>query len=79
MNIVVSESTWTQRDISCLFGDESVIFTDAKNLTDLVVDLGLYKSKSQARSAGRVGEIPKGWSEIKGNKTTTLWIWNPTE
>lgn len=79
MNIVIKNSCWTDRDIRCLFGDEPVIFSDADNITDLVVELGLYKSKSQARNAGRTGDIPKGWSEVKGNKITTLWIWNPTE
>lgn len=79
MNIVIQNSKWTDRDIRCLFVDEPVIFSSHNNLTDLVVELRLYKSKSQARSAGRVGEIPKGWAEYKGNKTTTLWIWNPDE
>lgn len=79
MNIVVGSSPFTERDIELLFGGESVITTDAANLTDLVAELGLFSSKSQARKAGRVGDIPKGWTEMKGNKKTHLWIWNPSE
>lgn len=79
MNIIINSSKWTERDIRCLFADEPVVFANASNITDLVVELGLFKSKSQARSAGRQGELPKGFTEFKGNKTTTLWIWNPDE
>jgi hypothetical protein len=79
MNVVIKNSKWTKRDLRCLFGDEDVIFSEANNITDLVVELKLFRSKSQARAAGRVGDIPLGWTEFKGNKTTTLWVWNPDE
>lgn len=79
MNVVIKQSKWTERDLRCLFGDEDVIFSEATSVTDLVVELKLFKSKSQARAAGRIGDIPSGWAEFKGNKTTTLWIWNPDE
>jgi hypothetical protein len=79
MNIVVQNSSWTQRDIDLLFGDEPVIFTVAKDLQTLVTDLNLFPSKTKAVAANRVGDIPHGWNVIKGNKKVTLWIWNPTE
>lgn len=78
MNVVMSNSPYTHRDLELIFQGEDVVFSSATNITDLVCELGLYKSKSQARSAGRVGEIPTGFTEYKANKTVTIWIWNPT-
>lgn len=79
MNVVIASSSYTHRDLELLFDNEDVIFSNTTNITDLVCELGLYKSKSQARSAGRVGDIPTGFTEYKGNKVTTIWIWNPSE
>jgi hypothetical protein len=44
-----------------------------------MLELGLYKSTSEARRANRVGDVPSGWTEMKGNKKTFIWIWNPDE
>lgn len=66
-------------DISIIYGDEPVIFTEAVTITDLVVELGLYKSKSQARNAGRVGLLPTGYNEIKASKISRVYLWNPSE
>lgn len=79
MNIVMANSQYTHRDLEILFDGEDCVFSSAENITDLVVGLGLYKSKSQARAAGREGAIPFGFTEYKANKTTTIWIWNPSE
>lgn len=79
-NIVVKNSPWTPRDIEILFGDEPDIhFTVAVDLPNLLVELGIYKSCSDARRAGRIGPIPPGWTELKASKKRRLWIWNPTE
>jgi hypothetical protein len=79
MNIVVNHSAWTKRDIATLFGNSKVVFTDCTNLAVLVASLGLFSSISQARKAGRDMLIPKGFTELKGNKKTPLVIWNPSE
>lgn len=79
MNIVVSYSPYTQQDLITLYEDEEIILSSACNMESLVLELGLYPSKSKAIAAGRVGDIPKGWTVMKGNKKTTLWIWNPSE
>lgn len=79
MNVVISWSPYTHRDLEIVFPDEDVVFVNSTNMTDLVCELGLYKSKSQARDAGRLGDIPTGYNQIKGNKKTTLYIWNPSE
>ena len=66
------------------FGDgngntEEVHFTDAQDLPNLLKELGVFPSTSEARRAGRTGPIPEGWTELKASKKRMLWIWNPTE
>lgn len=80
-NIVVNNGNTLPQDIITLFGEEDVItyVEDKTTMTDLVVKLGLFKSKGQARKAGRVGDIPEGWTVVKGNRKTFLFIWNPSE
>ncbi|MBV36211.1 MAG: hypothetical protein CMP47_12300 [Rickettsiales bacterium] len=85
MNIVINDSAWQEKDIATLYGDtnnnvdEEVRFVDEKPMPNLLVELGVFKSTSQARQAGRTGEIPKGWTQYKASRKVTLWIWNPTE
>lgn len=78
-NLIISSSKWRESDISTLFGDEPVEFVDDIDLSRLAVQLGAYKSTTQARKAGRVGPIPMGWTEWKPNKLMRVWIWNPSE
>ncbi|AGN30329.1 hypothetical protein VPFG_00332 [Vibrio phage nt-1] len=80
MNIIVENGNIQPNDQKTLFGDEEVVRVPSTfTLTDLVCHLDLYKSKTQARQANRVGAIPDGWSVFKGNKKTPLYVWNPTE
>ena len=78
-NIVVSSSQWKGEDIPILFGEEDVVFTNTEELSALCKELGVYQSTSAARRAGRVGDIPKGWSEVKASRKHFLFIWNPDE
>lgn len=83
-NVVVRNSAWTERDLELHFGDlegnvEEVHFTDAQDLPNLLKELGVFPSTSQARQAGRDGPIPTGWTVLKASKKRMLWIWNPTE
>ena len=79
-NVVVRHSKWQERDIELLFEDEEVHFTDATCLSVLMKEMGIFKSTSSARQAGRFGPIPKGFTfEFKASKKVRLWIWNPTE
>jgi hypothetical protein len=79
-NVVVKQSPWTERDLELLFGGEEVHFTEADCLSVLMKELGIFKSTSEARRAGRVGPIPEGFTfEFKASKKVRLWIWNPTE
>jgi len=79
-NVIVKQSAWTESDIELLFEDEDVHFTEATDLSVLMKELGVFKSTSDARRAGRVGPIPPGFTfEFKASKKVRLWIWNPTE
>ena len=76
---VVWKENLLPSDIPLLFGSESVIYTNETDLPALLVELGIYKSKSQARKAGRTGLIPSGYNEIKAGKRDFLFLWKPSE
>lgn len=79
-NVVIKQSAWTERDVELLFGDEEVHFTEATDLSVLMKELGVFKSTSEARRAGREGPIPEGFTDrFKASKKRMIWIWNPTE
>lgn len=77
-NIIVHGSTWVPEDLGTLFPNEGYLLTTTDTLEHLTVKLGIYKSTSEARRAGRYGPIPKGYTEFKASKTRMLYIWNPT-
>ena len=78
-NIIVDNDNVLDSDKELIFGDEEVITTEVMSLPNLLHTLGVYKSTSQARKAGRVGDIPTGYTEYKASKKVRLFIWNPTE
>ena len=79
-NIVVKNSKWIDSDLETLFENEEVHFTEHTDIPSLLVELGIFKSKSQSRQAGRQGEIEKGFTDnFKASKKRKLWIWNPNE
>lgn len=82
-NIVVDTPFLQDTDVPTLFGDQSgyveeVLYTHDVPLDVLLKDLGIYKSTSEARRAGRSGPIPTGYSEIKASKVHRLFVWNPS-
>ncbi|QKN84809.1 hypothetical protein KNV05_gp146 [Vibrio phage River4] len=82
MNVIIFNENVQPSDRATLFGDEEVVFvapSDARDLPSLLAFLGIYKSTSQARQAGRKGKIPTGWTVMKASKKVELFIWNPTE
>ena len=79
-NVIIAGSDWRESDKETLFGDEHIVVREADSLQDLLVKLGCYKSKTQARQAGRWGPIPLGWTDqFKASKKRRLWIWNPRD
>lgn len=85
MNVIIKDSAWIPEDIPVLFGDrngnvEDVVFAESTELPQLLRELGVFKSASEARRAGRTGPVPPGWTDqFKASKKVRLWIWNPTE
>lgn len=79
-NVIIKSSSWRDKDVPLLFGGEPVHFSDAQSLPELLVEVGAFPSKGQARKAGRSGEIPSGFTfEFKANKKMRPWIWNPID
>ncbi len=79
-NVIVKNSAWRESDVELLFEDEEVHFTEARDIPALMKEMGIFKSTSEARRAGRVGPIPDGFTfSFKASKKRSLWIWNPTE
>lgn len=79
-NVVIYTSPWRVDDILCLYPEtEEVHYTQAEDIQSLMVELGVFPSKSKAMRANRQGPIPKGWTEFKASKKRMLWIWNPSE
>jgi hypothetical protein len=84
-NVIIKSSAWKEEDIATLFGDldgnvEQVFFAESDELSALMREMEIFPSASAARRAGRVGDIPTGWTpEFKASKKRRLWIWNPTE
>jgi len=77
-NVVIAGSHWKESDLETLFGDEEVQFVQVDSLQGLLAHLGVYRTRSESRRAGRWGDIPDGWTELKASKKKRLWIWNPT-
>ena len=77
MNIIIKNSNWDSSDIDSIFNNEDVKFIDVTTMEDLCLKVGAYESKSKARHAGRFGKIPSGYNEIRVNKKTFVYLWNP--
>ncbi|WVX87348.1 hypothetical protein EniLVp02_0009 [Vibrio phage EniLVp02] len=80
INVIIQSGAVEPGDVELVFGSEPVKVIDRDSVTDLpglLAELGLYKSRSEARRAGRTGDIPTGYTEMKGSKKCYLFIWNP--
>lgn len=78
-NVIVQGPYVEPGDAQALFGPEMVVVVEAAHLPELLTKLGIYKSFSEARRAGRDGPIPPGFTlEMKASKLVNLTIWNPT-
>jgi len=79
MNVVIKSSKTSIEDIRTIFGDEDYVIAESTQLDQLCKELNIFKSTSEARRNGRVGNVQNGYSEIKASKKVKLYIWNPTE
>ena len=79
MNVVIKSSKSSVEDLKTIFGDEEYVVAESTQLDQLCKELNIFKSTSEARRNGRVGDVPFGYSEIKASKKVHLYIWNPQE
>lgn len=80
LNVIIQSDAVESGDVELIFGSEPVVTINRDSVTDLpglLAELGLYKSRSESRRAGRTGDIPTGYTEMKGSKKCHLFIWNP--
>jgi hypothetical protein len=85
LNIIVRNGNVQPEDRNALFPDGEAVFTfnsGQKNMFDLLVILGVFKSRGQARKNWRKTgrDIPPGWTQLDrlGKYRKELCIWNPT-
>ena len=80
LNVIIDNGNIRSSDRDALFpADEEVHFlsTDT-DIFDLLVLLGTFSSKSQARKNWKHGPLQPGWSEFfVGKIKRQLCIWNP--
>jgi len=87
LNIIVCNGNIKDTDRTNLFPDNEIVHIlwpgHKKTMLDLLVILGVFKSKSDARKNWRSSsiEIPPGFTHLigLGKKRKSLHIWNPTE
>lgn len=84
LNVIVANEHVGEWDRNNLFPDEEevVVFRPGckKDMLDLLVILGAFPSRSQARKNWKLtgAEIPTGWSMFfVGKHRRCLAIWNP--
>ena len=79
INVIIRSSCHEPSDAELLFSGEPWVFSDAKTIPELLVELGIYKTRSDCRRAGRDGPIKPGWTMMKASKAVfCLCIWNPS-
>lgn len=82
LNVVVENEYFKEEDIELLFEtDEEVKRVTNIDIFDLLIELGSFTSKSQAKKNWKgPHQIPNGWSEFTiGKLKRKLCIWNPKE
>jgi len=82
LNVIVDNGNVREEDKEDLFGDEEVVLVSTTtSIFDLLITLGAFQSKSQARKNWKHGkETPPGFSEFfVGKRKRHLTIWNPME
>lgn len=79
-NVIVNGPHVRPGDAELLFGNQLIHYTNARDIPNLLKELGIFASTSEARRAGRDGAIPQGFTNaFKASKIRRLWIWNPSE
>lgn len=84
LNIIITSENVREDDRDYLFPrDEDITYLslDQTSMPDLLVQLGAFPSRGQAKKNWKgPQEIPGGWSHFfVGKLRRELCIWNPTE
>ena len=78
-NVIIKNGHERPTDLALFFGEQEEAFLlEATDWADVLVQLGIFPSKSQARKNGRAGPLPPGFSEHKIGKNF-VWLLNATE
>lgn len=81
LNVIIDNGNVRESDRDDIFpADEEVnLLPPETDIFDLLVMLGAFPSKTQARKNWKHGPIPDGWSEFYvGKLRRHLCIWNPS-
>lgn len=57
------------------WGSEPYVRSLDETLPALLCGMGIYRTRSEARRAGRDGPVPFGFTQLRASKTKTIWIW----
>jgi len=78
-NFIIDTGLQTDADFRVLFDGEPVeIRPVGTTLADLLVECGIFPSKSQARKNGYL-ELPTGWTDLTiGKLKNRVCVWWPT-
>jgi len=82
LNIIIHNGFIQEEDRWFLFPAAEPVTTISPltSLQDLLVKIGAFESKGQARKNFKHQTIPEGWSHfVIGKIRRELCIWNPTE
>ena len=86
LNVIIDTGHVQDTDREHLFPDEEKVLVirqdnpKVKTIFDLLLILGAFKSKSQARKNWKHGDIQPGWNEwFVGKKKRHLCTWAPSQ
>jgi hypothetical protein len=84
-NVIIDNGNVLEGDVPLFFAEnepENLVFSKSKDMWELLTELKLFPSKSQARKDpkwGKIPEIPKGFNEFEfGKKKIKVFIFNPS-
>jgi len=82
LNAVIDNGNVWPSDCDSLFptNEEVLFFSSDTDIFDLLILIGAFPSRSQARKNWKHGSLQSGWSEFfVGKIKRHLCIWNPLE
>lgn len=83
IDVNITVGSFVRPEDSELFSGEQInrhyMRTDI-NIANILRDMGIFKSTTQARNSGWNKIVPDGWTDVTiGKLKNRICIWNPTE